>query len=74
MYICPICSKEFPTEEQVVKHCLSCWKESNPVHESKQALRTESVTRKASNDIMNFFASYERRNDGRNIGKNASYY
>ena len=59
MYICPTCSKEFPTESEIVKHFLTCWKEHNPSHKSKPAPHTESTTTQMNSDVMEFFAKYE---------------
>ena len=62
MYICPTCKREFPTENDVVKHYLKCWKEKNPCHKSKSAPRSEDVnTREVNNDVMNFFSSFQKR-------------
>ena len=60
MYICPTCNKEFETEDVIVKHFLKCWKDKHPGHQSKSAPRSEDiVTRKVSNDIMDFFNSFQ---------------
>ena len=65
MFICPICSKEFNTEELIQKHFLSCWKEQHPYYKSKDAPRSDNIeTREVSGDILNFF---ERINNGRSI-------
>ena len=56
MFICPICGKQFDTEEVLVKHYLQCWKEHNPNHKSKSAPRSEDVnTREVNSDIIDFF-------------------
>lgn len=56
MYICPICSKEFEEEDRIVKHLLSCWREHNPNHKSKNAPRSEDTeTRNINNDMQAFF-------------------
>ena len=61
MYICPTCYKEFKKEEILVKHFLKCWKEKNPYHKSKSAPHSEDVnTREVNEDIMNFFASFQK--------------
>ena len=61
MYICPVCNKEFPTEDIVVKHYLKCWKEKHPHHKSKAAPCSEDRnTREISADVMNFFNSFKR--------------
>ena len=59
MYICPTCSKKFEKEEKLTKHFLSCWKENNPNHISKEAPRSEDIeTREINEDMKAFF---ERR-------------
>jgi len=66
MYICPVCSKGFKTEETIQKHFLACWKEEHPYHKSKSAPRGKDVeVRQVNDDIANFF---ERINNGRSIG------
>ena len=67
MFICPTCSKQFDTDDALVKHFLRCWKEQNPNHKSKSAPRSEDInTREISDDILNFFkCAYEVAN-GRN--------
>ena len=56
MYICPTCNKKFNEEERLVKHFLTCWKEKNPYHQSKEAPYSESVeTRTINDDVANFF-------------------
>ena len=61
MYICPVCNKEFPTEDIVVKHYLKCWKEKHPHHKSKAApLSEDRNTREVSADVTNFFNSFKR--------------
>lgn len=59
MYICPTCGKELPTESEIVKHFLKCWKEKNPYHESKEAPHSESIIKQVNSNIMEFFAKYE---------------
>ena len=60
-YICPTCSKEFDTKEDVSKHFLKCWKDNNPHHKSKPAPRSEDInTTEISDDIADFFSSFER--------------
>ena len=57
-YICPICNKDFSTEEKVSKHFLKCWKDTNPHHKSKDAPRSEDVvTSKMNSDMEDFFTS-----------------
>lgn len=59
MFICPTCKKQFEEEEILVKHMAKCWREKNPTHKSKPAPRSEDInSRKATNDIMNFFNSF----------------
>lgn len=61
MYICPTCKKEFDIEDKVVKHFLSCWKNTHPYHKSKSAPRSENiVTRQINDDVVNFFNSFKR--------------
>lgn len=61
MYICPVCNKEFPTEDIVVKHYLKCWKEKNPHHKAKSAPCSKDInTREISADVENFFNSFKR--------------
>lgn len=59
MYICPICGKELPTESEIVKHFLACWKEYNPHHKSKPAPHNESTNTQINSDVMEFFTKYE---------------
>ena len=60
MYICPTCNKKFNEEERLVKHFLTCWKEKNPYHQSKEAPYSESVeTRTINDDVANFFRMLE---------------
>ena len=60
MYICPTCGREFQTENKIAKHFLSCWKEQNPFHQSKEAPRGHDITtRSVSNDILDFFNSFQ---------------
>lgn len=56
MYICPVCKKGFNSSEIVVKHYLSCWKERNPNHSSKEAPHSNDViTRKINSTMEDFF-------------------
>lgn len=60
MYICPTCGREFQTENEITKHFLSCWKEQNPFHQSKEAPHGHDITtRNISNDILDFFNSFQ---------------
>ena len=53
---CPVCNKEFPTEEIIKAHFLQCWKEHNPHHKSKPAPRGKDIEeRKINKDILDFF-------------------
>lgn len=60
MYICPTCQKEFPTEEQIVKHFSTCWKEKNPYHQAKEAPRSENEIREINSDVLNFFNLFQK--------------
>jgi len=63
MYSCPICNRIFESEEGVAKHSLKCWKEQNPYHQSKPAPRSDDIVeREVSDDVLNFFASFQRGN------------
>ena len=65
MFICPVCNKEFNTEELIQKHFLACWKEQHPFHQSKSAPRSADVIlREANEDVIEFF---KRLNNGRSI-------
>ena len=56
MYICPICKREFNTEESISTHSLKCWREHNPNHKSKPAPRSDDiVTTQMNSSILNFF-------------------
>ena len=60
MFVCPTCGKQFDTENALVKHYLSCWKEQNPGHKSKSAPRSEDInTRTDSQEILDFFNSFK---------------
>ena len=61
MYICPVCNKEFDTEDLITKHFLKCWKDKHPCHKSKTAPRSEDITtRKINDDMANFFNSFNK--------------
>lgn len=62
MYICPTCAKELPTEQEIVKHFLFCWKGKNPNHKSKSASHTESTNIQVNSDILVFFAQFGENN------------
>ena len=60
MFVCPTCGKQFDAEEVLVKHYLKCWKEKNPYHQSKSALRSEDInTREDNQAILDFFNSFK---------------
>lgn len=62
MYICPVCSSGFLSEEQVVKHYLTCWKINNPNHQSKAAPHSEDIViRKINDDTLEFFNSFRKK-------------
>lgn len=62
MHICPVCNKEFSSEEAVVKHYLKCWKEHNPYHKSKAAPRSEPITTRIVNaEVANFFSAFQQK-------------
>lgn len=62
MYICPFCKNEYEKESRLTKHYLKCWKEKNPFSKSKELIESEAIeTRKDNEDIVNFFASLQRR-------------
>lgn len=64
MYFCRLCFKKFHTEEELVKHFMSCWKQKNPSHKSTEAKRSEEVeTRKINSDMENFFNSLIERKE-----------
>ena len=46
MIICPTCQKHFEKEEDIAKHFLGCWKRQNPNHISKEAPRSEDITKR----------------------------
>ena len=60
MYICPTCNRGFKSEEIIAKHFLQCWKARNPKHESKPAPLKIMTEREISEDITNFFASFNQ--------------
>lgn len=63
MYICPVCNeKYFSTEDAMRKHYLSCWKNKNPNHQSKSALRNEYLASYVINDdVLEFFNSFKEK-------------
>lgn len=61
MFVCPNCSKEFLTEEDIKKHSLLCWKRLNPDYHSKPAPQGETIiTREVDNCILDFFNSFSK--------------
>ncbi len=61
MFICPICGREYEEEEMVAKHFLSCWKEHNTSHISKEAPHSPDIeVRKSNPDAEAFFASFKK--------------
>lgn len=65
MIICPTCQKRFEKEEDIAKHFLGCWKRQNPNHISKEAPRSENITkREIKSDISDFFMNLQ--NNARN--------
>lgn len=66
MYICPICGKGFENKERITKHSLRCWREHNPYHKSKPAPCSGNLHQsQMTNDIADFFTSFERNKYGR---------
>lgn len=62
MYICPICSKEYDKENQLVKHMSMCWKQKHPNHKSKDAPCAPTIVNKQDNsDIIDFLSMFERK-------------
>lgn len=61
MFICPTCKREFAKEEMIAKHFLSCWKEHNPNHRSKDAPSSETIiVREVNSDIENFLSNFRK--------------
>jgi hypothetical protein len=61
MFLCPICQREFSTEEKVVEHSMICWRR-NGKHETKHAPIEETIVhREVSNDVKNFFVMFTER-------------
>lgn len=62
-YVCPFCFREFDKSEMVAKHSLSCWRERNPNHKSKDAPVGETTeTKRINDDVANFFTSFQKEN------------
>lgn len=56
MYICPICKREFESEDSIRKHFLNCWKEQHPYYQSTPAPRSEDIVEVQANDnVLAFF-------------------
>ena len=61
MFTCPVCNKQFATEEEIKKHSLPCWKKANPHHKSKTAPRGETIiTKEVDSNILDFFSSLKK--------------
>ena len=61
MFICPVCKKEFETEQRIQDHFLACWKEAHPYHKPKPAPRSADITtREVSDDMADFFSSLRK--------------
>ena len=61
MYVCPICKKEYDSEDAVAKCYMKCWRENNAQHHSKPAPKSEDITtREVSADVEAFFNSFRR--------------
>ena len=43
MYICPICRREYTTDEAVAKCFLRCWREEHPCQKSCNAPHSEDI-------------------------------
>ena len=61
MYICPTCSRQCSTEEEIKKHSMTCWRKANPQYKSKTAPQGETIVIKSiNNDILSFFNSFKK--------------
>jgi hypothetical protein len=61
MYICPICRREYTTDEAVAKCFLRCWREEHPCQKSQPAPHSEDIfDRKVNEDISTFFNSFKK--------------
>ena len=61
MYICPICNREFETEEKIKKHNLACWRRANPYYRSKTPPQGETIITKTTNEnVLDFFNSFKK--------------
>ena len=60
MYICPTCHRGFNDEEVIAKHFLQCWHARNPNHESAPSPLKTTTEREVSEDVINFFASFNK--------------
>ena len=64
MYICPICEKEYISEDDMRKHLLKCWRETHPNHKSKNAPHSEDrTTREVNDEMTDFFSSLQKRDE-----------
>ena len=64
MYICPICRREYTTDEAVAKCFLRCWHEEHPSQKSQPAPHSEDIfDRKVNEDISTFFFLIHLRKD-----------
>ena len=55
MFICPVCHKEFDSEQKVVRHYLACWKVNALPHKPKDAPRSEDINKSNGADVMQNF-------------------
>lgn len=60
MYICPTCHRGFNDEEIIAKHFLQCWRNRNPNHESTPSPLKTTTEREVSEEVTNFFASFNK--------------
>ena len=61
MYICPICRREYTTDEAVAKCFLRCWREEHPCQKSCNAPHSEDIfDRKVNEYISTFFNSFKK--------------
>ena len=59
MFYCPVCKRQYKTDEAVAKCFLRCWKEQNPNHKSHEAPHSEDiVVRQINADTERFFAMF----------------
>lgn len=61
MYVCPFCKKTYEEEDKVAKCLMDCWRKTNPVHDSKNAPRSEDrVERQCDEDVLSFFENINK--------------